>query len=93
MTRTCLAAGLWVVLPILCLSGVLLAQRSDRAILTGVVTDPSGSSIAGATVKVHNSETGVDTVLTTNDAGAYTTPPLVLGTYTVTVDHAGFKTG
>src|SRR4029077_480600 len=35
---------------------------------------------------------GVETVLTTNDAGAYTTPPLVLGTYSVNVDHSGFKT-
>lgn len=86
------AVGLCSVLVILCLSGTLLAQRSDRGIITGVVTDPSGSAVTGATVKVRNEGTAVETVLTTNDAGAYTTPPLVLGNYSVTVDHSGFKT-
>ena len=92
MPRTHLVVGLCVVLTVLCLSGMLMAQRSDRGIITGIVTDPSGSAISGATVKVRNEATAVDTVLTTNDAGAYNTPPLVLGTYSVIVDHPGFKT-
>ena len=90
--RSYLAVGLLVVLAVLCLSGLLLAQRSDRGIIAGIVTDQTGSSVSGATVKVHNEDTGVDSVLITNDAGAYTTGPLVLGNYSVTVDHAGFKT-
>jgi len=90
--RTYLAVGVRVVLGIFCLGGLLLAQRSDRGIITGIVTDQTGSAVAGATVKVRNMETGVETNLTTNDAGAYTTPPLVLGNYSVTVDHSGFKT-
>src|SRR5437879_12504000 len=68
------------------------AQRADRGIITGIVTDPTGSSVVGASVKVHNDGTGVDTVLSTNDAGAFTTPPLVLATYSITVDHPGSKT-
>ena len=90
--RSYLVVGLCVVLAVLCLSGLLLAQRSDRGIITGIVTDPTGSSVTGATVKVRNEGTGVETASVTNDAGAYTTPPLVLGNYSVTVDHAGFKT-
>ena len=90
--RSYLVVGLCVVLAVLCLSSLLLAQRSDRGIITGIVTDPTGSSVPGATVKVRNEDTGVETALVTNDAGAYTTPPLVLGSYSVTVDHAGFKT-
>ena len=90
--RSYLAVGLSVVLAVLCLSGLLLAQRSDRGIITGIVTDQTGSSVPGATVKVRDEGTGVVTSLVTNDAGAYTTPPLVLGNYSVTVDHAGFKT-
>src|SRR5438477_5272890 len=90
--RTYLVVGLLVVLAILGFTTSVQAQRSDRAILTGVVTDPGGSSVAGATVRIRNEGTGVETVLTTNDAGAYTTPPLVLGTYSVNVDHSGFKT-
>src|SRR5262245_17704394 len=92
MMRTYIVVALVVLLSILCLTAPVQAQRSDRAILTGVVTDPGGSSIGGATVRIRNEGTGVETVLTTNDAGAYTTPPLVLGTYSVTVDHSGFKT-
>ena len=92
MPKAHLVVGLCIVLVVLCLSGSLLAQRSDRGIIAGIVTDPSGSAISGATVKVRDEGTAVETVLTTNDAGAYTTPPLVLGTYSVIVDHAGFKT-
>src|SRR5205807_1640822 len=91
MTRTYLAVVLIAALAMLCLGGPLLAQRADRGIITGVVTDPGGSSVMGATVKVRNEGTGVETVLSTNDAGAYTTLPLVLGSYSITVNHAGFK--
>ena len=83
--------GLRVAVAVLLLCCSLLAQRADRGIISGVVTDQSGAAVSGATVKVTDTGTGVDTVLTTNDAGAYTTPPLVLGTYSITVDHTGFK--
>jgi hypothetical protein len=68
-----------------------MAQRSDRGIISGIVTEATGSAIAGASVVVRNEGTGVDTTLVTNGSGAYTTPPLVLGTYSVTVNHPGFK--
>ncbi|PYV31586.1 MAG: hypothetical protein DMG09_25750, partial [Acidobacteria bacterium] len=74
------------------LSATLLAQRADRAAITGVVSDPSRSNVPGATVRIRNDDTGVETALTTNNAGAYTSPSLVLGTYTVTVEMPGFKT-
>jgi hypothetical protein len=84
-----------VVFALLCLSFCtappLLAQRADRAVISGVVTDEQGSAVPGATVTVKNDDTGVETVLVTNAAGAYATPPLVLGRYTVTVDLTGFK--
>ena len=72
-------------------SSPLLAQRSDRGIIGGVVADPQGSGIPGATVSIRNEATGVVTDLTSNSAGAYTTAPLVLGTYTVSVNLTGFK--
>jgi len=72
----------------LCLSTPLMAQRSDRGTIGGVVTDPQGGALPGATVSIRNDATGVETVLTTNSAGAYTSGPLVLGPYTVTVSLA-----
>ena len=76
---------------VLSFSSPLLAQRSDRGVIGGVVSDPQGSSLPGATVTVRNEATGVESVLTTNNAGAYTTSPLVLGPYSVTINIAGFK--
>ncbi len=75
----------------LLVAACLFAQRADRATITGIVTDPTGNSIPNATVKIHNDETGVDTILQTNAAGTYTSPLLVLGRYTVTAESAGFK--
>src|SRR5262245_23267970 len=70
----------------------VLAQRADRGILTGVVQDPTGKNVLGAVVKVKNDDTGVVTDLTTNEAGSYSSPSLVLGNYSVTVEMVGFKT-
>ncbi|PYR89566.1 MAG: hypothetical protein DMF84_23965 [Acidobacteria bacterium] len=94
MTRTC-HVGPRVLITTLCLSvclsSPLFAQRADRAVISGVVTDEQGAAVPGATVTIHNEATGVDTVTVTNSAGAYTSPPLVLGRYSVTVDVQGFK--
>jgi len=94
MTRVCpvlVRTFLAIVCAIIYLSSPLLAQRADRAIISGVVADAQGSAVPGATVTVRNEGTGVETALVTNAAGVYTSPPLVLGTYTVTVDLTGFK--
>jgi hypothetical protein len=92
MTRfRILPASLVLILLGLFASKPLLAQRSDRAVIGGVVTDPQGAALPGATVTVRNEATGVENVLTTNNAGAYTTGPLVLGPYSVAVNLAGFK--
>src|SRR4029453_15277823 len=73
------------------LSSPPLAQRSERGIIGGVVSDPQGAALPGASVVVKNEATGVETTLQTNNAGAYTTNPLVLGPYSVTVNLTGFK--
>ena len=83
--------GLVVSLTLFLVGGTLNAQRADRATLTGLVTDPTGNSIPNATVHIRNENTAVDTSLTTNESGLYTSPLLVLGTYSVVVEHSGFK--
>ena len=94
MTRICLlparVAGAILCIA-LCITSTAFAQRADRAVISGVVTDSSGGAVPGVNVTVKNDATGVETLIVTNDAGAYTTPPLVLGKYTVTADLQGFK--
>src|SRR5205085_1815846 len=71
---------------------VARAQLADRAVITGFVTDSSGSAIPDAKVTILNQGTGTKIVVGTNSAGNYSTPPLILGTYTVQVEKEGFKT-
>src|SRR5438045_2478681 len=70
---------------------MLYAQLADRAVITGIVTDSSGSAIPDAKVTITNQNTSVKIVVGTNSAGNYSTPPLTLGTYTVDVEKEGFK--
>ena len=55
-----------------------------------MVTDSSGAAVPDARVTITDEETGVKTVVGTNNAGNYTTPPLILGTYRVDVSKARF---
>src|SRR5579871_3084735 len=64
----------------------------DRAELEGTVTDPSGSVITSAHVKVVANDTGLSEEQQTNSKGYYRFPGLAVGTYTVTTSGAGFKT-
>src|SRR5436305_3361933 len=68
-----------------------LAQFADRATITGVVTDASGAAIPDARVTITDEQTGVKTIVGTNNAGNYSTPPLILGTYRVDIEKQGFK--
>jgi hypothetical protein len=69
----------------------LVAQRSDRAIITGLVSDPTGAAVPEAKVIVTDEATRVQTVVGTTGTGNYTTPLLILGTYTVRIEKQGFK--
>jgi hypothetical protein len=73
---------------VLCLSA--FAQR-DLATLVGTISDPSGSGIPNAKVSILEDATGLRYDLTTNAGGEYARPALKPGTYTVTVEVAGFK--
>ncbi|HVF43308.1 MAG TPA: carboxypeptidase regulatory-like domain-containing protein [Pyrinomonadaceae bacterium] len=60
--------------------------------IVGTVTDPSGAVVKGATVTVADeSKDIVVRTVTTNDEGQFSVPLLPVGTYTVTIESAGFK--
>jgi hypothetical protein len=58
--------------------------------ISGVVTDPAGAFLPGATVVLQNQETGNQRRLATDSGGGYAAPSIPVGRYTVTVTHDGF---
>src|ERR1700693_2324321 len=67
------------------------AQAEVTGKITGVVTDQSGSVIAGATVFITNAATGVKQTTKTDQDGVFTFPVLPVGQYTMDVTSDGFK--
>lgn len=72
------------------LAGVLTAQ-TDRATLTGTVTDPSHSNIQNARIILKAIATGVERSINTNSAGAYSFTSLSVGQYTASISSPGFQ--
>jgi len=73
------------------LSSCLWAQTPQGRI-SGRVADQTGAVVAGATVTILNTETGIKRVLTTGPAGEYFAPNLDAGVYAITVEAPSFKT-
>ena len=83
VTLACLAAS----------SAAAFAQGGGAtSSLSGIVADPSGGIIPGATVMVKNTATSTEYTAATNDQGSFTVPAIDPGAYTVTVTLTGFKT-
>ena len=76
---------------VLLTAGTLVAQ-TFRGTILGTVTDQSGAVVAGATVKVKNTNTGLERTTQTGSDGSYSVPELPTGTYSVTVSQTGFQT-
>src|SRR5487761_872398 len=72
--------------------GLASAQVATTGSVSGIVTDPSGSSIPGATLTITNAATGFSRTITSSGSGAYTIPGLQPGTYRLQVTAAGFST-
>jgi hypothetical protein len=76
---------------LLALSAVApLRAQSTFATVTGLVTDPNGGAVPGATVEVKNLKTGYVYTASSNEDGIYTLGNLLDGTYTLTARAKGF---
>ncbi len=75
---------------LLALSSAALAQ-SPRASIRGVVSDPQGAVIPGATVSATNIQTGIVTTAQTNEVGLYSLPLLPIGQYILKAEASGFR--
>src|SRR5438128_211585 len=85
-------------LALVALAHLLPAQsQATTGIIRGVVSDPSGNPVTGASVVVHETQTGFQRALQTNERGVFVASLLPLGTYDVTARGVGFaeskKTG
>src|SRR6185312_994201 len=70
----------------------LHAQVAGTGTIQGIVTDPTGAFLPGATVTLTEESTHVVRTAKTDSAGAYVFPNIVVGSYTLTVADAGFQT-
>src|SRR5437879_3902581 len=71
---------------------ILPANGQTFGDITGVVTDPSGAVLVGATVSVTNTQTNATRTAGTNNTGNYSFPALLPGIYSVKVEMAGMQT-
>src|SRR6201993_311504 len=70
------------------------AQGGATGAITGTVQDPSGAYVSNAEVRITNQDTSVlERTVRTEADGSFTAPLLPVGTYTVSVQAAGFSEG
>lgn len=67
-------------------------SQASSGQIAGSVTDSSGAAVANATVKVTNTQTGLERTVTSDDAGLFNIVLLPPGVYTITGEASGFST-
>ena len=70
----------------------IICWASITGSISGVVADSSGAVVPGAKVVAIDTQTGVQTTVSSDGKGFYSFPALPVGTYDVEVTRAGFKT-
>ena len=68
-----------------------LRAQTNQGILAGVILDPSGAEIEGATVSAKNQATSYTLNTKTGSGGAFRFPSVPIGLYDLTVTNPGFS--
>src|SRR5687768_9183231 len=66
-------------------------QAQTTGSVSGTVTDPSNAVVPGATVTITSNDTGAERSAETSSNGAFDFQALQPGTYTISVEAAGFR--
>ena len=74
-----------------CLLTLTVVGQVTTGSLNGTVSDPSGASVAGATLTLVNTATGAERTTISSSTGAYDFQALQPGSYKMTVEAQGFK--
>src|ERR1700733_12408465 len=67
------------------------AQTPGTGAIQGTVYDPSGRTVAKATIAIENDGTHLSRIVTTNGDGVFTVPLLAPGSYSLVIKGAGFE--
>jgi hypothetical protein len=82
---------IWIILIALATVTQVFAQGGATGAITGTVQDPSGAVLAGAEVRIINQDTKIlERTVKTGADGSFTAPLLPVGTYSVSIQIAGF---
>lgn len=84
-----LRLSLILIASVIAFSGMALAQQ-PLGNVSGVVTDPNGEVVKGATVTATSLATGASRTATTNDQGFFLIPTLQAGDYKLVIEYTGF---
>ena len=71
---------------------VVFAQMTITGAISGTVMDPSGQVVPAANVTIRSEKTGERRTTVTNDAGAFGFVAVPPDTYSIQVEHGGFRT-
>jgi Carboxypeptidase regulatory-like domain/TonB-dependent Receptor Plug Domain len=85
-------AALLVALLLLAVPAAARAQSASGSTLRGVVKDPTGAVVRGATVTLTNKQRGDNRQVKTSDDGTYVFTSIDPGAYSLKVEAQGFKT-
>jgi hypothetical protein len=80
-----------VVVAVLLSCTVSHAQMGNTGFVDGIITDPSGAAIAGASVTLRDRATGAERNDTTKESGRFSFASVVPGRYDITISKAGFR--
>src|SRR5260370_19409442 len=89
--RSVLASVTFLAAFLAALSPAQLKPQVSGATLSGVVKDPSGAAVPGASVAIKNAATGDRREIITNRDGLYSARNLLAGDYEVRASSTGFK--
>ncbi len=70
---------------------LLNAQSTTQGNIRGTVTDPSGAVVPGASVTLHNEDTGQTLTRTSNSTGSYEFALLPPGRYTISISAPNYQ--
>ena len=92
MENRCWLGSALTVFALIVLAAAPSGAQTFRGTILGTVTDATGAAVPGATVTVHNVDTGLLRNTESQADGSYRVPELPIGTYDVTAEKTGFQT-